>query len=104
MNKSIIFFLIPCLIGGITSCKETKIVNSFIYYKVDDSCLNMGKIEGVVRQNPLVGDYTSEVVAVPKEGFKFIKWSDDYLNPNRSDMATEDFFVTYVAFFEVVNE
>lgn len=35
-----------------------------------------GKVEGTLRQSVLYGDKGESVVAIPDEGFRFVKWSD----------------------------
>lgn len=90
----------------LVGCSQYKVkpVNSLIYYCIAEECSNMGMIEGVARQTPLVGDYTSEVTALAYDGFVFVKWNDDNFNATRSDLSTEVPFVSHVAYFEAINE
>ena len=56
-----------------------------------------GTLEGVVTQTVEYGLYTSEVTAVPKEGYTFISWNDGVLTPTRSDIVNGN--ITYLAMF-----
>ena len=57
-----------------------------------------GFLEGELTQNIDTGSTTSEVRAVPYEGYKFYSWSDGNKNPTRQDLA--DVNKSYYAIFK----
>lgn len=60
-----------------------------------------GKISGEVYQDTLRGESGLEVIAIPNEGYRFVKWDDGTLSPNRTDKAFES--ATYTAIFTKIH-
>ena len=52
-----------------------------------------GFVKGNTEQVIKDGEYGSEVVAIPYDGFEFIKWSDGLTTPSRKDKSTYCFNV-----------
>lgn len=73
--------------------------NNDIKYKVSYLTDGNGIIQGEGVQNLKEGRQTSEVTAVPNEGYQFIKWSDDSTQITRSDKVTDN-DLTFTAYFE----
>ena len=65
---------------------------------VEYKCENGGTIEGQLSQTINTGSATSEVTAIPDEGYKFVCWNDGYTNPTRRDIANDD--AIYLAVFK----
>ena len=98
-----------CLLSLIplASCEKKIVVNNSFVYLVHESCFDCGTIRGEQWQSVFIEEYSSEVVAVPKDGYKFVKWSDSLTTISRRDLATNsnDFGpVVFYAYFEVNNE
>lgn len=56
-----------------------------------------GTISGAVEQSVKEGENGTEVVAVPNEGYKFVKWSDNITEATRQDRnVTKDIVVTAI--------
>ena len=110
-----------CLLAllPLTSCEKKIVVNNAFVYLVHDSCYNYGRIGALINGKPIVnienfyqwqsvfvGEYSQEVVAVPNNGYKFVKWSDGLATISRKDLATNDNDngpVVFYAYFEVDN-
>lgn len=56
-------------------------------YRVSD--YEIGRIDGVMDQYIYEGETTSEVIAIAKEGYVFIGWSDGVKTARRQDKAVE---------------
>ena len=86
LDKIFIFIFAGCislavfspLIVALTKTSASKIVYSSGSSGVD--------IKGETKQYGKEGHYSSEVTAVPSDGFIFLKWSDGVITPNRSDV------------------
>lgn len=103
----------------VIGCSKKIVVNNAFVYLVHDSCYDYGKIGIIINgktvvqyenyyqwQSVYVGEYSLEVVAVPNNGYKFIKWSDGLTTISRKDLAINENDSTPVviyAFFEVEN-
>ena len=61
-----------------------------------------GRIEGETKQTIVRGESTQEVMAVPEEGYEFMRWSDGYTQARRSDANVQD-DANYEAFFRKVD-
>lgn len=66
-------------------------------YKIKYIAATGGKITGVISQYVDAGFYSTEVVAVPEKGYKFVGWSDGVMTESRTDLAKAD--LTVVANF-----
>lgn len=56
-------------------------------YEVTYKCSDGGTLHGIISQTVAYGKDSSEIIAVPDEGFKFLKWSDGVAEPSRSEMS-----------------
>lgn len=97
-----------CLLSllSATGCKEKIVVNNAFVYLVHDSCYHYGTISGEQWQSVFVDEYSTEVTAVPKNGYRFIEWSDGLTTSSRKDLAVNDNSngpVTYYAYFEAID-
>ncbi len=88
---AVIISLIMTLVG-FTACEGDG-------YKVKYRTDGNGTIQGKADQQLEAGGRTSEVEAVPNEGYLFDKWSDDMYEPTRSDIVT-DGDLTFTAHFK----
>ncbi len=79
------------LVFGLCACDPSNPVT--ITYVATDG----GSIVGETTQRVGSGKTTSEVEAIPDEGYKFVKWSDGSTASKRTDEASED--ATYTALF-----
>lgn len=82
---------------GLLSLSSCEMITFTINYKADD----FGYIVGVPSQKVKRLDSTSEVTAIPKEGYEFVKWDDGYDQPNRHEDNVESNF-TYSAVFKAI--
>ena len=93
------------ILSGLFSCSQDPIViNNAIIYLVHESCYSFGTIEGQQWQPVYVGEYSSEVVAVPKTGYRFLRWSDGLKSARRKDLAepkNSDGPLLFYAYFEL---
>lgn len=71
-----------------SGCKEKIVINNAFVYLVHDSCYNYGTISGEQWQSVFVDEYSTEVIAVPKEGHIFLYWSDGITDCKRCDLAS----------------
>ena len=68
------------------------------YVSVTYDAPDGGYIEGDADQLIEIGGNTTQVIAIPDDGFEFVEWSDGYKKPVRSDSKiTED--VVFIAVF-----
>lgn len=72
-------------IVSIGACKVNEGTKFEIKYETDGN----GAIQGAAIQSLKSGEQTLEVVAVPNEGYRFEKWSDDNTQKNRSDTVKD---------------
>ena len=72
-----------------------------VVYKVNNGV--GGKIDGITEQKLLAGEVTSEVTAIPSQGYIFCGWSDLSWETSRSgDSASLDYLLNYSAVWEYV--
>ena len=92
-RRSLVFGITLCLtLGFLTACNQKPVViNNAIVYLVDENCLNFGTISGQQWQIVLVGEYSTEVCAVPRNGYAFEGWSDGLTELSRFDLSSEEF-------------
>lgn len=65
------------------------------------SSIGGGRVSGVLTQTVEIGEYTSQVVAIANDGFRFDYWSDGLTTPTRSDEVSGD--KSYSAIFTPYN-
>lgn len=92
---------------GVTSDTRTDLANTdkvitaifeeLQYVNITYTATQGGTVSGALNQSIPLNQSTSEVTAVPEQGYKFICWSDGNENPTRSDIATGE--ITYTAIF-----
>lgn len=104
MIKKIKLFLITfiTIITTISFCAcgdKTGNIKEEPKYKINYATDGNGTIQGESEQNLKTGEETSEVTAVPNEGYIFVKWSDEKTEAARTDTA-EDKDLTLTAKFE----
>ncbi|MDE7453377.1 MAG: InlB B-repeat-containing protein [Clostridia bacterium] len=68
-------------------------------YKVRYETDGNGTIQGKAVQTLNAGEETSEVTAIPDEGYQFVKWSDESRNATRSDKLKYNDLI-FTAYFE----
>lgn len=89
-----------------TGCKDKIVVNNAFVYLVHDSCIGYGIISGKQWQPVYIDEYSTEVTAIPKNGYKFIEWSDGDKKPTRKDLAINNNDkgpVIFYAYFEAID-
>ena len=109
MKKSILLslFSMPLAICSTGCSREPIVINNAIVYLVHEDCYSYGKINGTQWQTVFVGEYSSEVEAVPNKGYVFVKWSDGKIDSRRSDLAESKNVngpVLFYAFFVKADE
>lgn len=68
------------------------------YFEVNYIATNGGEIFGEAQQKIVKNGSTETVIATPKDGFRFYRWTDGYPYPARSDSGiTEN--ITFTAWF-----
>lgn len=58
-----------------------------IRYTVEYDCTEGGELLGLSRQYVTEGEDATAVMAIPNEGYIFLKWNDGYKNNYRQDLA-----------------
>ncbi|MBO5371220.1 MAG: Ig-like domain-containing protein [Lachnospiraceae bacterium] len=66
--------------------EEVVVETVSVDYKVHK---NHGEIRGDFRQTIKKGSKTTEVEAIPAEGYRFVRWSDGNTNPKRNDVYVD---------------
>lgn len=84
---------------NVTEKRDVKANFKAISFDVVYAVEGHGKIEGVARQSVLFGARTEPVKAVPDDGYLFVRWSDNFQHPERSDVGLTD-NATYTAIFD----
>ena len=85
--------------AGITSCSGNPgELNFTVTYVTDGN----GMIEGETNQSVTPGGNTTDVTAVPGEGYEFVGWSDGVETPTRRDDNIKS-DLTVTAVFEKIN-
>lgn len=105
-RKRIVVTLLAPFLFLTPSCDRTIVVNNAFVYLVAEECYEYGSINGEQWQPVYVGEFSSIVTAVPKEGFVFAGWSDGLLTASRTDLAKPENGngpVVFYALFEVNN-
>ena len=107
MKKNNIFLYILLTPFIVLGCKERIVVNNAYVYLVHDDSYGCGLISGEQWQSVFVGEYSTEVIAIPNDGYRFLEWSDGLKTPNRTDLASNDNDsgpIVFYAYFEVIDE
>lgn len=68
-------------------------------YKVTYATDGNGTIQGEAEQSLQAGEQTTDVTAIPNEGYQFVKWSDNKTQSTRSDIVNNS-DLTFTAKFE----
>lgn len=96
MKKRLIILVLIMAICAMCFAACTHTAASYtISYETDGN----GTIQGETVQTLKSGEQTTEVTAVPNEGYQFVKWSDEKTNATRTD-AVEKENLVYMAHFE----
>ena len=102
MKKILVLLL---LIVSISSCTDKLVVNNAFVYLVRDDCYQGGMIEGEQWQSVLIDNYSSQVTAIPNNGYKFVGWSDGLKETTRHDRASSNNNegpIVFYAIFEIL--
>ncbi len=94
MKKRLIVLIL--IISVFVSCFAACNVGKYtVRYETDGN----GTILGQAEQTLKAGGKTSDVVAIPNEGYQFVKWSDNRTSYMRTDVINNE-DLTYTAYFK----
>ena len=79
----LILLIILSLLVILAACGEAP--TSPVYLSVSYTCSDGGQIAGMNTQYLLSGQDAGKVIAIPDEGYRFIKWSDGVTTADRTD-------------------
>lgn len=101
MKKSLLFFImaisvfVSCFVGCTGNNKNSADEPvCAVRYWTDGH----GTIQGEIYQELKPGERTSEVTAVPDEGYRFVGWSDSVTESTRSDIAKHEYRIYFASF------